>query len=110
MSKNSVSNSANSVSSLQDRALDLIGSRGGGLYQSELRRLMSIDSSKCSKIVCRMQSCGLIYREKVPASSTYLLKLTQPAQEISFDEPARRDIDSYLTEFYLLYLMRGVSG
>jgi DNA-binding MarR family transcriptional regulator len=114
MSKNSANNpannSANSVSALQDRALDLIGSRGGGLYQSELRRLMSIDSSKCSKIVCKMQSIGLIYREKVPASSTYLLKLTHPPQEISFDEPARKDIDSYLTEFYLLYLMRGISG
>jgi DNA-binding MarR family transcriptional regulator len=110
MSKNSVNNPANSYSVLQERALDLIGSRGDGLFQSELRRLMSIDSSKCSKIVCKMQSCGLIYREKVPASSTYLLKLTRPAQEISFDKPARRDIDSYLTEFYLLYLVRGISG
>ncbi len=71
---------------------------------------MSIDSSKCSKIVCKMQSCGLIYRERVPASSTYLLKLTRPPQDISFDKPARRDIDSYLTEFYLLYLVRGISG
>ena len=97
-------------SALQERALDLIGSQGDGLYQSELRRLMSIDSSKCSKIVCKMQSSGLIYREKVPASSTYLLKLTRPAQDISFDKPARRDIDSYLTEFYLLYLVRGISG
>ncbi|MDD4652902.1 MAG: hypothetical protein PHQ34_11815 [Methanothrix sp.] len=110
MSKNTINNPGSSVSALQDRALDLIGSRGGSLYQSELRRLMSIDSSKCSKIVCKMQSNGLIYREKVPASSTYLLKLTCPPQEISFDEPARKDIDSYLTEFYLLYLMRGISG
>jgi DNA-binding MarR family transcriptional regulator len=110
MSKNTINSPANSVSALQDRALDLIGSRGGSLYQSELRRLMSIDSSKCSKIVGKMQSCGLIYREKVPASSTYLLRLTHPIQEISFDQPARKDIDSYLTEFYLLYLMRGISG
>ncbi len=110
MSKNSVNSTASSVSALQERALDLIGSQGDGLFQSELRRLMSIDSSKCSKIVCKMQSNGLIYREKVPASSTYLLKLTRPAQDISFDKPARRDIDSYLTEFYLLYLMRGISG
>jgi len=110
MSKNSVNNPANNYTVLQERALDLIGSRGDGLFQSELRRLMSIDSSKCSKIVCKMQSNGLIYREKVPASSTYLLKLTQPPQDISFDKPARRDIDSYLTEFYLLYLVRGISG
>jgi hypothetical protein len=110
MSKNSINNPSNSYLILQERVLDLIGSRGDGLFQSELRRLMSIDSSKCSKIVCKMQSNSLIYREKVPASSTYLLKLTQPPQDISFYKPARRDIDSYLTEFYLLYLVRGISG
>jgi DNA-binding MarR family transcriptional regulator len=110
MSKNSGNSPTSSFSVLQERALDLIGSRGNGLFQSELRRLMSIDSSKCSKIVCKMQSSGLIYREKVPASSTYLIKLTRPLQEISFDKPARRNIDSYLTEFYLLYLVRGISG
>ncbi len=110
MSKNSVNIPVSSSSSLQERALDLIGSRANGLFQSELRRLMSIDRSKCSKIVCKMQSTGLIYREKVPASSTYLLKLTRPVQKISFDKPARRNIDSYLTEFYLLYLLRGISG
>jgi DNA-binding MarR family transcriptional regulator len=110
MLKNSGNSPANSFSALQERALDLIGSRGDGLFQSELRRLMSIDSSKCSKIVCKMQSSGLIYREKVPASSTYLIKLTRPVQELSFDKPARRNIDSYLTEFYLLYLVRGISG
>lgn len=111
MSKNSGNSPANSYSALQEKALDLIGSRGNGLFQSELRRLMSIDSSKCSKIVCKMQSTGLIYREKVPASSTYLIKLTRPPlEEISFDRPDRCNIDSYLTEFYLLYLVRGISG
>ena len=101
---------ANSISALQERALDLIGSKGNGLFQSELRRLLSIDSSKCSRIVSKMQSSGLIYREKVPASSTYLLRLTRPAQEISFARPAHRQIDSYLTEIYMLYLVRGISG
>jgi DNA-binding MarR family transcriptional regulator len=99
-----------SFSSLQERALDLIGSRGSGLFQSELRRLLSIDSSKCSKIVGKLQCSGLIYREKVPASSTYLIKLTKPQQEISFDWPVGRHIDSYLTEFYLLYILRGITG
>lgn len=110
MSGKQENSNANGFSALQDRALDLISSRGNGLFQSELRRLMSIDSSRCSKIVCKLQSSGLIYREKVPASSTYLIKLTSPAQEISFSSPARCHIDSYLTEFYLLYLVRGVSG
>jgi Lrp/AsnC family transcriptional regulator, leucine-responsive regulatory protein len=100
---------ANSISSLQERALDIIGAQGSGLYQSELRRLLSIDSSKCSKIVGRLQCSGLICREKVPASSTYLIKLARPTQEISFDLPISHNIDSYLTEFYLLYLVRGIS-
>jgi DNA-binding MarR family transcriptional regulator len=103
-------NSPNSFSALQERALDLIGSQGSGLFQSELRRLLSIDSSKCSRIVGKMLNSGVIYREKVPASSTYLIELTEPVQEISFDKPARRNIDSYLTEIYLLYLLRGISG
>ena len=110
MPQKSENSPANSNSSLQEKALDLIGSRGSGLFQSELRRLLSIDSSKCSKIVCKLQSSGLIYREKVPASSTYLIKLAKPQQEISFDRPPSRHIDSYLTEFYLLYILRGISG
>jgi len=42
--------SGNSSSALQEKALDLIGSRDSGLFQSELRRLLSVDSSRCSKI------------------------------------------------------------
>jgi hypothetical protein len=95
---------------LQERALDLIGSSEDGLYQSELRRLLSIDSSKCSKIVVKLQGSGLIHREKVPASSTYLIKLVHPKRDISWMYPHISHIDSYLTEFYLLYLLRGVSA
>ncbi len=64
-----------SIAALQERALDLIASRPEGLYQSDLRRLLEIDSSKCSKVVSRLQGSGLICRENVPASSTYLLKV-----------------------------------
>jgi len=95
----------NGILTLQERALGLIRSRSGGLYQSELRRLLGIDSSKCSKVVLKMQSSGLIYRERVPASSTFLI---HPARAEAKILPARH-IDSYLTEIYLLYLMRGTS-
>ena len=77
---------AKSISILQERALDLIGSRSDGVFQSDLRRLLGIDSSKCSKVVSRMQSSGLIYREKVPASSTYLIKLIHASAAPAFDE------------------------
>ena len=158
----------NSISVLQEKALDLIASRSGGVFQSDLRRLLSIDSSKCSKVVSRMQNSGLIYREKVPASSTYLLKLVHASAAPAFDEEdaaaevqrshieaisiafidgkingqvvsyfdcnidgyidtdigsqidsyfdsqrytdSHSHIDSYLTEIYLLYLVRGISG
>ena len=74
------------ISILQEKALHLIGSRSDGIFQSDLRRLLGIDSSKCSKVVSRMQSSGLIYREKVPASSTYLIKLIHASAAPAFDE------------------------
>ena len=164
------------ISILQEKALDLIGSRSDGVFQSDLRRLLSIDSSKCSKVVSRMQSSGLIYREKGPASSTYLIKLIHASAAPAFDEKdgaaevqrshieshvnshresnigsildgknnrqvvsyfdcnidgyidsdigsqidsyfdsqrytdSHSHIDSFLTEIYLLYMVRGISG
>jgi len=90
---------------LQEKAIDLIGARSGGLLQVELRRLLGIDSSRCSRIVSRMLSSGLIRREKVPASSTYLIRLVRPTRRASCQH-----IDSYLTEIFLLYLIRGSSA
>ncbi len=95
---------ANGLSALQERALDLIGSRSDGLRQSELWRLLCINSSKCSKVVSRMETAGLIYRERIPSSSTYLIRLARPSGRNSC-----RHIDSYLTEIYLLFLTRGIS-
>lgn len=66
--------SKSSIATLQLRALDLIASRPQGVFQSDLRRLLEIDSSKCSKLVSRLQRSGHVRREKVPASSTYLIK------------------------------------
>jgi DNA-binding IclR family transcriptional regulator len=166
----------NSISVLQEKALDFIGSRSDGVFQSDLRRLLSIDSSKCSKVVTRMQRSGLIYREKVPASSTYRIKLIHASAAPAFDEDdaaaevqrnhieshvgshmesnidsildgknnrqvvsyfdcnidgyidsdigsqidsyfdsqrstdSHSHIDSFLTEIYLLYMVRGISG
>jgi len=95
---------AKGLSALQERALDLIGSRSDGLRQSELWRLLCIDSSKCSKVVSRMETAGLIRRERVTSSSTYLIRLARPSSRNSC-----RHIDSYLTEIYLLFLTRGIS-
>lgn len=95
---------AKETSSLQERALDLIGSRSSGIFQSELRRLLDIESSKCSKVVSKLESRGLIRRERVPASRSFLINLTRK----SIKSASCRLVDSYLTEIYLLYLIRNI--
>lgn len=103
MSKRTGNTPQKDFPALQERALDLIGSRSGGLFQSELRRLLGIESSKCSKVVSRLETNGLIRRERVPASRTFLINLTRKNLKAA---PGRL-VDSYLTEIYLLYLIRG---
>jgi hypothetical protein len=80
---------------LPDRALELIGSKTNG-----------IESSKCSKIVFKLERSGLIKRHSVSTGGyrTFLLTLTAPKAR---DAPITHHIDTYLTEIYLLYLMRG---
>jgi hypothetical protein len=53
-----------------------------------------------------MQAAGLIRREKVPASNTFLIKLVRSSGKAK----SNPHIDSYLTEIYLLYLIRGISS
>ena len=91
---------------LPDRALEFIGSKKDGLLQSELRKLLGIESSKCSKIVSKLMRSGLIKRHSVSTggSRTYLLSLTTPRPR---EFHVLNHIDTYLTEIYLLYLMRG---
>jgi len=95
---------------LQDRALDLIGQSSDGLLQSDLRKILGIDSSTCSKIVRRLLGSGLISRERpsIGNRSTYLLRLNWSSRPRGGS--LLRNIDSYLTEIYLLYLIRGSSN
>ena len=96
--------SANSISTIQDKALQLIGRQGSGMLQSELRRLLGIDSSKCSKVVSKLESAGLVWRERVSTNHTYLIRLNQSVDGVG--SAPRLHIDRYLTEIYLLYLIR----
>ena len=91
---------------LPARAREFIGSKKDGLLQSELRKLLGIESSKCSKIVSKLMRSGLIKRHSVSTGGyrTYLLRLTAPRPK---DPHVLNHIDTYLTEIYLLYLMRG---
>ncbi len=123
MPKKVSSTPSKDVSALHEKALELIGSKSDGIYQSELRKLLGIKSSKCSKIVSRLEHLGMIKRTPADFGSrrTYLILL---ASEPLTDMPptcytdvgcidhayrsnhANRNIDTYLTEFYLLYLIR----
>jgi DNA-binding MarR family transcriptional regulator len=101
---NKYETSANSISTLQEKALQLIGREGSGLLQSELRRLLEIDSSKCSKVVSKLESAGLVWRERVSTNRTYLIRLNQSVDKVGI--APKLHIDRYLTEIYLLYLIR----
>ncbi len=65
------------IAQLQERALELIGLRSEGLYQSELRKQLKVDSAKCSKVVLRLERSGLINRQPADYGSrrTYLIRL-----------------------------------
>ena len=141
-----MSRSAGSVitkSSIEEKAIELISSKEDGLYQSELRKLLGIDSSRCSKIAMKLERSGMICRKKPSTGNrrTYLITLCSPVidSQASFSQvnysqasysivsdsqasynpitddeikhfgktPSHYNIDTYLTEIYLLYLMRG---
>lgn len=116
-------------SELLDKALVLISSKAEGILQSELRKILDIDSSKCSRIVSKLEKQGHISRERftLGGSRTYVIRPANMPLNRFVDMPINRtvdshvcksrkgdflsrNIDSYLTEIYLLYLIRGASS
>jgi DNA-binding MarR family transcriptional regulator len=98
---------AKSIPALQEKALALIGSSSEGVLQSELRGLLGIQSGKCSRVVSRLESSGMISRERmaIGRSRTYLLKMKRKRSQRK--NLRCKNIDTFLTEIYLLYLIRG---
>ncbi|MDH7597068.1 MAG: MarR family transcriptional regulator [Methanothrix sp.] len=88
-------------SHLEEEVLALIGSNG--IVQSELARLLGISSSKCSRIVCRMERRGLVKRSRTTfrGRRTYLVMMSSSQC---------RPIDSYLAELYVFFLVRSSRG
>jgi DNA-binding MarR family transcriptional regulator len=98
---------AKSIPALQEKALALIGSSSEGVLQSELKGLLGIQSGRCSRVVTGLESSGLISREKMALgrTRTYLLKMNRKRGQ---GRNLRcKNIDTFLTEIYLLYLIRG---
>jgi DNA-binding MarR family transcriptional regulator len=102
MKRNKGATLANGSSALQEKALRLIGRESHGLLQSELRRLLGINSSRCSRVVSKLESAGLVWRERVSTNRSYLIRLNQENIAVA----PKLHIDRYLTEIYLLYLIR----
>jgi len=61
---------------IEEKLLKLIKSRKNGLLQSELWKKAKIDSSKCSRLVAKLEKEGKISREPYSedGARTFLLK------------------------------------
>ena len=64
---------------IEEKLLKLIKSKKKGILQNELWKKAKIDSSKCSRIVARLEKEGKISRE--PSDRTYLIKYLQEKKE-----------------------------
>jgi hypothetical protein len=75
-----------------DEALKLIQSKPEGVLQSELWKILEVDSRKCSRIVKKLIDTGLIDRAefKKDGIKTYILKATKrpldPCQILAGEE------------------------
>lgn len=61
---------------IEEKILKLIKTKKNGILQNELWKTAKIDSSKCSRIVAKLEKEGLISREQDSSkgSKTYLIK------------------------------------
>ncbi len=64
---------------IEEKLLKLIKSKKKGILQNELWKAAKIDSSKCSRILARLEKEGKISRE--PSDRTYLIKLAKEKKE-----------------------------
>ncbi|HON40938.1 MAG TPA: Lrp/AsnC family transcriptional regulator [Methanoculleus sp.] len=69
------------MSDLEEEALSVIQSHREGVLQSDLWKLLDIDSRKCSRIVKRLLDAGLIERIEFRSDGikTYLLRAKKRA-------------------------------
>jgi Lrp/AsnC family transcriptional regulator, leucine-responsive regulatory protein len=64
---------------IEEKLLKLIQSKKNGILQNELWKTAKIDSSKCSRIVSKLEKEGLISREQDSSkgSKTFLIKFIE---------------------------------
>lgn len=68
---------------IEEKILKLIKSKKNGILQNELWKTAKIDSSKCSRIVAKMEKEGLITREQNSSkgTKTFLIKSVKKKEE-----------------------------
>jgi len=68
---------------IEEKILKLIKSKKNGILQNELWKTAKIDSSKCSRIVAKLEKDGFISREHdtSKASKTYLIRSVEKKEE-----------------------------
>jgi Lrp/AsnC family transcriptional regulator, leucine-responsive regulatory protein len=68
---------------IEEKILKLIQSKANGILQNELWKTAKIDSSKCSRIVAKLEKEKLITREQDSSkgSKTYLIRSINIKQE-----------------------------
>ncbi|MCZ7393302.1 MAG: MarR family transcriptional regulator [Candidatus Methanoperedens sp.] len=64
---------------IEEKLLKLIKSKKKGILQNELWKKAKIDSSKCSRILARLEKEGKISRE--PSDRTFIIKYLQEKKE-----------------------------
>jgi len=64
---------------LEEISLNVIREHRDGIFQNELWKEMDIDSRKCSRIVTKLVTDGLVTRESAVSNGarTYLLKIAE---------------------------------
>ncbi len=68
---------------IEEKLLKLIKSKKKGILQNELWKAAKIDSSKCSRILARLEKEGKISRE--PSDRTYIIKYAKEKKEKTKD-------------------------
>lgn len=68
---------------IEEKLLKLIKSKKKGILQNELWKKAKIDSSKCSRMVAKLEKEGTISREphSEDGSRTYLIKFTEKKEK-----------------------------
>lgn len=72
---------------IEEKLLKLIKAKKKGILQSQLWKTAKIDSSKCSRILAKLEKEGKIKREQQTSkgSKTYLIKYTKKKEEPTKD-------------------------